>query len=355
MKALCCVEAREVSALYWMVGLHSSGGRERTLEVDNGAQERKIIGGSQQVSERLRQLIGADRVITGHPVASIDWDAANADAAVVMTCRDGSTYRALQVVVALSPPLYSTLRFTPPLPLQKAQPASRMYGGSIIKVLTRYRSPFWRTRGYSGELFDTAGHIVSGGYDDCQEPDGQAPYFGLIGFIVGDTARHWMKRSREERRTAVCAQYSEVFECEEALQPLDYVEHDWSAEEFSRGGYNAVFPPSVLTTVQHQLTAPLADRVHFAASELAVHWAGYMSGALESGDCAAHAVLQQLGKVEGEFEVEVAEEEEWECRARPVERSWIEPLLPSLATVRYACVAVAATGTALLAWRLRRP
>ena len=353
MRALCCVEAREVSALYWMLALHSSGGRERTLEVDNGAQERKIVGGSQQLSERLRQLITADRVVTNHPVASIDWDAANADSAVVITCRDGSTYRASHVVVALSPSLYSTLRFTPPLPLQKAQPASRTYGGSIIKVLTRYPAPFWRRLGYSGELFDTAGHIISGGYDDCQDVDSERPYFGLIGFVVGDTARQWMQRSREERRSAVCAQYRDAFQCDDAMQPLDYVEADWTAEEFSRGGYNAVFPPSTLTSMQQQLTAPLGDRVHFAGAELAVRWAGYMDGAIESGERAAHEVLRRMGKVEGEFEEEVVEGEGWECKARPVEQSWIEPLLPSLPTLRYALTAVAATGAALLAWRLR--
>ena len=353
VRALFCVEPCEVSALYWMLGLRSAGGRERTLDVDNGAQERKVVGGTEQISNRLRALIGHDRVLTSTPVASISSSSSHAPHLQVTT-RDGTQYHARHVVVALSPSLYGSITFDPALPPQKAGPAARMYGGSIVKVLTRYATPWWRERGYSGELFDTAGHIVSGGYDDCQS-DGDRHYYGLIGFVAGQTARDWARRSAADRMAAVTAQYREAFDCDDALRPLSYVELDWAQEEYSRGCYNAVAPPGVLTTMREQLTASAADgRLHFAAAELAVRWAGYLSGAVESGERAGHDVLRAMGKVQGEFVVDIEEGTDWECKAREVEKSWVEAVLPSVPQLRYALSGVAVVAVAFAAWRLRR-
>ena len=168
IRGLLCVEPCEVSALYWFNYVKGGHGVDALIGIEGGAQEAHFEGGSQQVSERLREVIGVERVLTGKVATAIDWNAertqtrrteaddinagVNAAAAtlppaseVVVTCKDGSVYRARRVIVALSPALYSTLRFLPYLPLSK-QPFHRYFMGSIIKTVVRYATPWWRER-----------------------------------------------------------------------------------------------------------------------------------------------------------------------------------------------------------------
>jgi monoamine oxidase len=52
-------------------------------------------------------------------------------------------------------------------------------------------------------------------------------------------------------------------------------------------------PPGVLLEWGDVLRAPVG-RIHWAGTETATYWAGYMDGAIESGQRAAAEVLAQL-------------------------------------------------------------
>ena len=67
---------------------------------------------------------------------------------------------------------------------------------------------------------------------------------------------------------------------------VDYVERDWSAEEFTRGCYGAHFTPGVWTGYGHALRTPVG-RVHWAGAECSPVWNGYMEGAVRSGEATA--------------------------------------------------------------------
>ena len=79
-----------------------------------------------------------------------------------------------------------------------------------------------------------------------------------------------------------------------AASPIDYVDQDWTAERWSRGCYGATMPPGVLTTVGHLVREP-QGLVHWAGTETATVWSGYVEGALESGERAAAEVNAALG------------------------------------------------------------
>ncbi len=72
--------------------------------------------------------------------------------------------------------------------------------------------------------------------------------------------------------------------------PTAYLEKDWSAEEFTRGCYGAHFAPGVWTSFGEALREPVG-RIHWAGTECAVEWNGYMEGAVRSGAVAAREVL----------------------------------------------------------------
>ena len=148
-----------------------------------------------------------------------------------------------------------------------------------------------------------------------------------------------------------------MFQCDEALRPTGYYELNWNAEEFSGGCYNAVMPPQVMSDLRERLRTPFAG-VHFAGAETAYVWPGYMSGAVEAGERAAHEVLQALGRVEGAFVVDEPASGEWECQPSMQKGWWeraVEPRLPSAETARYGLsVTVLAVAAAVGWWMGRR-
>jgi monoamine oxidase len=75
-----------------------------------------------------------------------------------------------------------------------------------------------------------------------------------------------------------------------ATRPLEYLDHDWTSEPWSRGCYAGLMAPGVLTSVGHALAEPVG-RIHWAGTETARRWNGYMEGAVASGERAADEVL----------------------------------------------------------------
>ncbi len=78
-----------------------------------------------------------------------------------------------------------------------------------------------------------------------------------------------------------------------AQRPLAYRDHDWTADEWSRGGYGALPAPGVLSQFGAALAAPVG-RIFWAGTETASAWRNYMEGALESGERAAGEVSRLL-------------------------------------------------------------
>jgi monoamine oxidase len=75
-----------------------------------------------------------------------------------------------------------------------------------------------------------------------------------------------------------------------ALEAERFLERDWLAEEWTRGGPVSNLGPGVLAKHGRALRAP-AGPLHFAATEYACAWCGYMDGAVRSGESAAAAIL----------------------------------------------------------------
>ena len=110
----------------------------------------------------------------------------------------------------------------------------------------------------------------------------------LLGFIEGNDAREQSQRSAADRRAAVIESFVRYFGAG-AANPTDYIEHDWSAEPWTRGCYAGFMPPGVLTSYGPALRAPIG-RIHWAGTETAEVNTGYMDGAVRSGQRAAAEV-----------------------------------------------------------------
>jgi monoamine oxidase len=282
VRAVFAAEPGEISLLFFLFYVHSGGGMMSLVEIKRGAQQDRLLGGAQQLALGLAEQLG-DRVRLGRPVTAISHDARG-----VAITAGGATFRAQAAIVAIPPALASQIRYSPALPTERYQLARAMPMGKVIKCVAAYERPFWRAAGYSGEALSDAGpaQLV---FDDSPN-DGQ--HGALVAFILGAAAREWSARGRAARSRAVCDQLAGLFG-PQAAQPLAYVDQDWAAEPWSKGCYVGILPPGALTSYGAALREPIGP-IHWAGTETAQLWNGYMDGAIESGERAAREVLRQL-------------------------------------------------------------
>ncbi|MFC7496822.1 MULTISPECIES: flavin monoamine oxidase family protein [unclassified Nocardioides] len=280
-EAVLAAGLADVSLLHALFYTHSGTDMDTLMAVDRGAQQDRVAGGSWMVSARLAADLD---VRLSSPVRQV----AQTSSGVRVTTRDGTTYDASRAIVTLPPTLAGRLEYDPVLPSWRDQLTQKLPAGSVIKVYAVYPTPFWREQGLSGQAGSDEGPVKVT-FDNS--PPGYDRGI-LMGFIEAGDGRRWARRTPEERRAAVVACFVRYFG-PQAAEPLEYVERDWMAEEFSRGCYGAHFAPGVWTSYGAALRAPVG-RLHWAGTECATVWNGYMEGAVRSGEATAAEVLALL-------------------------------------------------------------
>jgi monoamine oxidase len=275
-------EPEEMSLLHALFYIRGAGGLDPLLDVGGGAQESRVVGGSQVLPERLAADLGS-ALRLGSPVTAIR----SAPEGVLADA--GRTFRARRAIVAVPLPLRGRIEFSPPLPDAHRTLGEVARFGRLIKCVAVYDEPFWRRGGLSGEALSDVGP-ASLTFDNSP-PEGRPGI--LLGFVGGgDTPAH-AGLSEAERRAAVLECFARLFG-DEALDPRLYLEQDWAAEPWSGGGPTFLMPPGAWVDAGTALREP-HGAVHWAGSETATRWAGFMDGAVRSGERAAAEVDSQLG------------------------------------------------------------
>jgi monoamine oxidase len=284
-EAVFAADPRDLSLLHALFYAHSGTDLETLLSTDRGAQQDRIVGGSVRIAQAVADALG-DRVRLASPVRAVG----QGDTGVRVTLRSGEVLEGSQVVVTLPPTLAGRLDYAPALPSWRDQLTQRLPAGSVVKVYAAYDEPFWRADGLNGQAASDTGPVKV--TFDNSPPEGRPGV--LMGFLEGADARAWVRRPAPERREAVLACFGRYFG-PRALTPHEYLERDWTAEEFTRGCYGAHFTPGVWTAYGHALREPVG-RVHWAGAECSPVWNGYMEGAVRSGEQAARDVLAALAR-----------------------------------------------------------
>jgi monoamine oxidase len=276
-------EASELSLLHFLQYLNSSGGLMPLIEVEGGFQQDRIKGGAQQISEGLLARVGSENLSLNAPITAIEQD----DDSVI--CRSGErSFKGRFCVVSMPLALIDRIAFAPPMPVRRDQLTQRTHMGATVKCFALYPKAFWRDKDLSGEVVCGDGPITVV-YDNT-DADGRQPC--LLAFVVGRFARSWSEKPAEERRQQILGAFVRYFG-PEAAQPSEYLEMDWSTEAYSGGCPISTFPPGTLSQFGSVLRAPVG-RLHWAGTETAREFTGFMEGALESGDRAAQEVLGRL-------------------------------------------------------------
>lgn len=281
--AVFAAETSDISLLHALFYSHSGTDLETLISTDRGAQQDRIVGGSIRIAETMAAELGA-RIRLSSVVSRI---VEHGDG-VRVVLRDGDEVAGSHVIVTLPPTLAGRLDYEPALPSWRDQLTQRLPAGSVVKVYAGYDEPFWRADGLNGQAASDRGPVKI--TFDNSPPSGTPGV--LMGFLEGDEARTWARRTAEERRDAVLGCFARYFG-PKALAPNEYVERDWMAEELTRGCYGAHFTPGVWTAYGHALREPVG-RIHWAGAECSPVWNGYMEGAVRSGEATAAAVLDEL-------------------------------------------------------------
>lgn len=279
VKSVFGVEPRDLSLLFFTFYVGSGGGIISLTSVTDGAQEARFVQGSQEIAIRvaseLQSSVGFNR-----PVYRIQ----DCDGGVAVWT-DTERFTAGRVIVTLPPALAGRVRYEPGLPAQRDQLTQRMPMGSIIKVNVEYADAFWRGNNLTGQFVADEG-AVRFGFDNSPA-SGNAGV--LNAFFAADEARAWGMRTEAERSEVVLEQLARFFGSK-ALDPVQYLESDWAAEQWTRGAYEGFTAPGVFVNYGASLRPPLG-RIHWAGSETAEQWTGYMDGAVRSGWRVADEVL----------------------------------------------------------------
>jgi monoamine oxidase len=275
------VEPRDVSMLYFLFYIHSAGNINQLIgNAGTGAgQDFRVSGGTQAIAVKIAQQLGK-RVVLGQPARSIIQTAGGAE----VQC-DSLTVKCKRVIVAIPPHLAGRLVYTPALPALRDQLTQRMPIGSLIKTIAVYDKPFWREQGLNGQVTSDQGPVKAM-FD--ASPESGSPGV-LLGFVDGDDARPLTDKSPGERASAVLQSYARYFGSA-ALKPRKYLDAPWGREIYTRGCPVGIMPPGGLTAYGSVLRAP-AGRIHWAGTETATVWVGYMDGAIQSGQRAAAEAL----------------------------------------------------------------
>ncbi|MCU1573551.1 MAG: putrescine oxidase [Micrococcaceae bacterium] len=273
--------AHAFSALQAVLMAASAGSFSHLVDEDF-ILDKRVIGGMQQVSERLAAHLGED-VILEAPVRTLRWSPDGGPSVTAIS--DRATVTARYAIMAVPPNLYTRVSFDPPLPRRQHQMHQHQSLGLVIKVHAVYADPFWRRDGLSGTGF-SASSLVQEVYDNSNYDDGRGT---LVGFISDEKADYAFSLPEEERRRVILESIA-GFLGDQALSPEVYYESDWGSEEWTRGAYAASFDLGGLHRYGPDARAAVGP-IHWSCSDLAAEGYQHVDGAVRMGQRTAAAIL----------------------------------------------------------------
>jgi monoamine oxidase len=257
----------EVSALHvlsWVAGFDNSAWAWYAAISD------KFGKGTTSLVDALAADAGAD-VRLSSPVTRVLRDGTG----VSVTTRSGESFSGRAAIAALPLNTWHDVDFVPALSEPKRQAAAERQAGHSTKIwaLVENAPDHVIGVGWGGGLNWVSTEFVL--------PEGSL----LVGFGTGPELLD--VTSPDDIRRAI-----DQFVPDARVVATDA--HDWNTDEFSQGTWMA-YRPGQLSRFHTAFQQP-EGRLAFAGSDVALGWAGWMDGAIESGARAAAQILEILAR-----------------------------------------------------------
>ncbi|KAF4335218.1 flavin containing protein [Fusarium beomiforme] len=272
-RAMLGLEPSDISALYFLNYCKSGGGLlQMRSDRKDGGQYLRIRQGTQHISLGLASDLPKEVVRLFSPVQNV----VKQKNGCIKVCSAGKTYSARKVVTTVPGPALKNISFYPDLP----------------PAMMEFKSPFWVERGYCGlvQSFVGPAGVIR---DSCSPKDKK---YVLTCFMGGEPGRAWAALPEEARIQTLLEQIGKLYGGIDVKgQFKSLIAYEWVKDEWAGWGCPCPsLPPGVLDSLGGDgLRSPCGD-IHFAGTETAGEWKGYMEGAIRSGERAAEEVVKDL-------------------------------------------------------------
>lgn len=255
----------------------------------------RCAGGNQQLAYKLADGIGKDKIITELPVSAVEVKGEK----VVVTCRDGRTIEADDVIVTVPPSVWNKIKFNPGLPA-----AMTPQMGTNLKWLAEVKKRFWKDLNVAPDSLTDTFMSQSWEGTDAQEGDEGASIHCFSGGKAAELSLAFSQRERDAKYIEVMNSIYPGFK--ENFVRSRYM--DWPREQWTGAGYS--FPaPGEVTKVGPLMYKGLG-KIHFAGEHTCYAFVGYMEGGLTSGTNLARRIAARDGLVVPEIPMPPAPVEE---------------------------------------------
>jgi monoamine oxidase len=301
VSAFClCVfgaEPEELSLLFALFYIKSAGNMNNLIETENGAQDSRVEGGAQNIAKKLAERILDRNTWSGKSSCKLEYNCpvqkiVKDQNEYTVTTKTGQTFTCKYLILAIPPALSVRIEYDPPMPSKRDQLCQRYPMAYMAKTNTIFKTAWWRDDNYAGFFTSSDKDFpLTYGFDGTTVNS-------LVGFLCGNLARKWSSKTKDERIGAILNQYAIMFGKDVQFvkdQFIGFVEKDWGLEPYSRGSPVGILGPGILSNFGETIREPIGN-IHFAGTETAYHWNGYMSGAVEAGQRAAREVIEKLSK-----------------------------------------------------------
>ncbi len=284
LETLFAVNSAEISLLQALFYIRSGKNLDVLLSIDEGAQQHRVSEGMHSLAFKMSQPF-QDRIHLNEAVLAIHQDGRET---TVMT--SSNSYISEKVILTIPPVIIPRIDYDPVLSPLKLQLCQRVPMGLVIKSYAVYSSPFWREDGLSGQVVTDETYPFQTVFDNT-EPNGQKGK--LLAFIIADRARNMLKYTENERKNIVLEHLASIFGSK-ALTPLAYYEKCWADEIWSSGCYAGMRIPGAWISYKGVLAKPEGN-IHFAGTETADVWNGYIEGAILSAKRVVKEITPFIG------------------------------------------------------------
>ncbi|KAM5341783.1 hypothetical protein ACJ41O_014814 [Fusarium nematophilum] len=288
-RAMLGQEPSEISALYFLNYCKSGGGLlQMRSDRKDGGQYLRVRQGTQIFSKGLASSLPESVVRLSSPVQAIVQENSHS----IKVQASGSVFSARKVITTVPGPALKTISFYPKLPAVKQAWIESLTYGYYAKAMMEFKSPFWVERGFCGlaQSFTGPASVVR---DTCSPADNK---YALTCFMCSDPGREWATLPTRERELALLDQLGRLYGVDgledEFVRMTTY---EWANDEHA--GWGCPCPslsPGVLDALGGDGLREPCGNVHFAGTETAGEWKGYMEGAIRSGERAAAEVVEDL-------------------------------------------------------------
>ncbi len=261
------------SALRWVA---ATGGHWQLMHEASATY--RVVGGMRGFAEGIAADVRGEIRLGAHVVAVTQTGGEGADGGAIVETADGSRIRARRVVSTLPVNASGGIRFDPPLPDAWRRQLAETVASQGTKVWLKARGHVRRFFAYATQ--DDALSVLKAEFTGS-DADGD---FTILVAFGPDRARIDIED--------LAGMQAAVDAFRPGIDIIDATIHDWMADPLSRNTW-MTHRPGQLTRDLLELQQP-QGALHFATTDNANLWGGFIDGAIESGLRESRRIIDAL-------------------------------------------------------------